>query len=67
VSLNLSGHTREYRQFVGIAKGSAGEVKYQLLLARDLGYIDFFTSTELSSKYDRIGQMLSGLSKSLAS
>ena len=28
--------SREYRQFVGIARGSAGEVCYQLLLARDL-------------------------------
>ena len=31
--------SREYRQFVGIARGSAGEVCYQLILARDLKYI----------------------------
>jgi four helix bundle protein len=31
--------SREYRQFVGIARGSAGEVCYQLLLAKDLKYI----------------------------
>ncbi len=31
--------TREYRQFVGVARGSAGELCYQLLLAKDLGYI----------------------------
>jgi four helix bundle protein len=30
--------TKEYHQFVGIARGSAGEVCYQLLLARDLNY-----------------------------
>jgi four helix bundle protein len=30
----------EYRKFVGIAKGSAAEVGYQLLLAKDLKYID---------------------------
>src|ERR1044072_3884245 len=29
---------REYRQFVGIARGTAGEVCYQLLLARDFKY-----------------------------
>ena len=29
-------NSKEYRRFVGIAKGSAGEVTYQLLLARDL-------------------------------
>jgi four helix bundle protein len=33
-SMRLS--SKEYRQFAGIARGSAGEVCYQLLLARDL-------------------------------
>ena len=28
--------SREYRQFVGIARRSAGEMKYQLLLVKDL-------------------------------
>jgi four helix bundle protein len=58
-------NTREYRQFVGIAKGSAGEIKYQLILARDLGYIDEKTYSELRSNYERISQMLTGLAKSL--
>ena len=31
--------SKEYRRFVGIARGSAGEVCYQLLLAHDLNYI----------------------------
>ena len=31
--------SKEYWQFVGIAGGSAGEVCYQLLLAKDLKYI----------------------------
>src|SRR5262245_35462036 len=31
--------SQEYRQFVGIARGSAGEVCYRLLLAKDLKYI----------------------------
>jgi len=57
---------KEYRQFVGIAKGSAGEVQYQLLLAKDLGYLQDTTYSELRSEYERIGQMLSGLSKALA-
>ena len=30
---------KEYRQFVGIARGSIGELKYHLLLSKDLGYI----------------------------
>jgi 23S rRNA-intervening sequence protein len=51
--------SREYRQFVGIARGSAGEVCYQLLLARDLKYISDETYQELRSGYDRVVQMLS--------
>jgi len=58
--------TREYRQFVGIARGSAGEVCYQLLLARDLNYISKETYQELRTGYDRVIQMLSRLSQSLA-
>jgi four helix bundle protein len=59
--------TKEYRQFVGIARGSAGEVCYQLLVARDLNYISPETYHELRSDYDRVVQMLSRLSQSLGS
>jgi four helix bundle protein len=57
--------SREYRQFVGIARGSAGGVCYQLLLAKDLKYISNETYQELRSGYDRVLQMLSRLSQSL--
>lgn len=30
---------KEFRQFVGIARGSTGELKYHLLLAKDLEYL----------------------------
>ncbi len=59
--------TKEYRQFVGIARGSAGEVCYQPLVARDLNYISPETYHELRSDYDRVVQMLSRLSQSLGS
>ena len=58
-------NSKEYRQFVGIAKGSGGEVTYQLLLARGLKYIDEKTYNAYRSSYDRIAQMLTGLVKSL--
>lgn len=58
-------NTKEYRQFVGIAKGSAGEMKYQLLLAKDLKYVEENTYDELRSRCERISQMLTGLAKSL--
>jgi len=51
--------SREYRQFVGIVRGSAGEVCYQLILARDLKYISIETYRELRVGYDRVIQMLS--------
>jgi len=38
---------KEYRRFVGIAKGSAGEISYQLFLAKDLGYVSEETYLEL--------------------
>ena len=59
--------SKEYRQFVGIARGSAGEVCYQLLLARDLNYISTVTYQELRTGYDRVIQMLSRLSQTLDS
>ena len=49
--------SREYRQFEGIARGSAGEVCYQLLRA-SLKYISNETYLELRSGYDPVIQML---------
>jgi len=56
----------EYRHFVGIAKGSAGELKYQLLLAKDLGYLSDKDYLPLRAEVDEISRMLSGLVKSLS-
>ena len=41
--------SKEYRQFVGIARGSAGEFCYQLLLVKDLKYI----TEDAYREYDR--------------
>ncbi len=62
-SMRLS--SREYRQFVGIARDSAGEVCYQLLLAKDLSYISAEVYSDLRAEYDRVLQMLSRLSQTL--
>ncbi len=58
---------REYLQFLAIARGSVEEVKYQLLLARDLGYVNEATYTKMTVGYDQVGKMLNGLMKSLKS
>ena len=55
----------EYRHFVGIARGSSGEIRYQLLLAKDLGYIDDKKYVQMREDYERVGQMLTKLSQSL--
>jgi len=57
----------EYRQFVGIAKGSVAEVSYHLLLGRDLRYLSPTEYRELRGDYDRVGQMLTKLSQALQS
>ncbi len=62
-SMRLS--SREFRQSVGIARGSSAEVSYQLLMARDLGYIRKEVYEELRSRYDRVSQMLTRLAQSL--
>jgi hypothetical protein len=49
---SLRPSSREYRQFVGIARGSAGEVCYQLLLAKDLQYINEEVYRELRADYE---------------
>ena len=57
--------SREYRQFVGIARGSTGEIKYQLLLVKDLRYVSENQYCSLLAKYERVSQMLTKLSKTL--
>lgn len=57
--------SKEYRQFVGIAKGSAGEIKYHLLLVRDLKYISESKYSNFLPEYEHVSQMLTKLAKSL--
>lgn len=57
---------KEFRQFVGIAKGSAGELKYHLLLARDLKYLSDDDYQVLKNEIESISKMLNGLSNSLS-
>ena len=62
-SMRLS--RREFRQFVGVARGSAAEVSYQLLLARDLDYMSKEVYEELRSRCERVSKMLTRLAQSL--
>jgi len=57
--------TGEFRQFLGNARGSRMEVETQVLLARELGYLDRDESEDLLSTTTEIGRILNGLLNSL--
>jgi four helix bundle protein len=57
----------EMRRFVKIALGSASELHYQLLLARDLAYLSALEAEELMQEITEIRAMLYSLSKRLKS
>ncbi len=58
---------RDFGRFVGIALGSAAEVDYFLLLARDLGFIEPTRYKVLEREVDEIKKMLSSLYNRLQS
>jgi len=56
------GGTREFAQFLAIAKGSAGEMRAQLYVAYDQSYIDQKQFDELINDLDEVSKMINGLS-----
>ena len=56
---------REFRNFLSIAKGSAGEVRSMLSIAHKLGYIDLNSFQNLNFLAIEISKILSGLIKTL--
>ena len=55
----------EFARFLAIARGSAGEVRSQLYLAHELGYVDEATSRALQRDCNEITSMIVGLRKTL--
>jgi four helix bundle protein len=51
----------ELSQFLSIARGSASEVEYHLLVARDLGYLPLDKHAELQPRIEEIKRMLAAL------
>jgi four helix bundle protein len=58
---------KELARFLTIAAGSASELEYQLLLARDLGFLDRELSDTLCAQVAEIRQMIAGLLRKLRS
>ena len=59
------GGDKEFAQFIALAKGSSAEVRSQLYVALDQGYIDQDTFDGLSKVTLQINRMLTGLMKYL--
>ncbi len=57
---------KEFRQFVSISKGSIGELKYHLMLSKDLDYISENEYSILRNEAEEISKMLNGLIRSLS-
>ena len=55
----------EFKQFLGYAKGSAGEARSQVLRAAALGYLTPETGRKLTAELREISRMIHGLIKSL--
>ena len=58
---------KEIRRFLQIARGSASEAEYHLLLARDLELLDEQSFQRLSTEADSVQRMLTALIQSLQS
>jgi four helix bundle protein len=61
------GSNKEFIQFLYIAKGSAGEVRSQLYVALDQGYIKQEIFASLSNEASEISRMISGFVSYLSS
>lgn len=53
----------QFGHHLNIASGSASELEYQVLLSRDLGFINNETFKELTLKVGEVKRMLSSLQK----
>jgi four helix bundle protein len=55
----------DFRKFVGITLGSAGELQTQPCMAADLGYLPATSFRRLETEVEEIARMLRGLERSL--
>jgi len=58
---------KEYLQFLSIASGSAGELETQLLLSKDLGFLDIEDFQRVSKLSEEVSKGLGNLIKALKS
>jgi four helix bundle protein len=56
---------KEFIQFLGIAQGSLSELETQLIISRELGFIEGKMAEELINELDDISKMIIGLQRRL--
>ena len=59
------GGDKEFRQFLALAKGSVGELKSQLYVARDVGFVPESQFSELYNLANEIARLLAGFMRYL--
>ena len=59
------GSTQDYARFLRMARGSLYEVETQLIIARDLGYVDEGSLAGAIEQATEAGRVLAGLTKSI--
>ena len=70
VAANIAeGHARnktgEYKQFIGIARGSLAELETEARLAERVGYVSGPEVSRLMALCEEVGRLLTGLHKAL--
>jgi len=55
------GGRREFHQFLSTAKASCAEVRSQLYVAHDIGYIDKATFEQLIRQSEEVARIVGGL------
>jgi len=56
----------EFHQFLSIAKGSCAEVRTQLYVALDVGYLNQAEFQDLMNQAEEVGRLIGGLRASVA-
>lgn len=58
---------KDFARFLSMAAGSASETEYQILLARDLGYLSMESHSLLNTQINEVKRMLNSLIHTLNS
>ncbi len=56
-------HSREFKQYLSVALGSAAELETQVVIAKELGYIDEKSEARILESIDHISRMIFNLNK----